>query len=80
MGRIAALRCVCCRLLDREQESRSCVHHIREDREPRNPWLTIPLCWACHQGPLGIHGNKTYLRMAKRSEWGLLAEVIKELA
>ena len=79
MGRIAAMPCICCSLLDREQESRTLVHHIREDREARNDWLTLPLCWACHQGPLGIHGNKSFLRMLKMSEWGLLGEIIKRL-
>lgn len=79
-GRIAAMPCVCCKLLGMTQSSKTDVHHIREDREPRNDYLTIPLCHdGCHQGPHGVHGDKTYLRMLKTSEWGLLAEVIKEL-
>ena len=79
MALIASMRCVVCQLLDREQETRSFVHHIREDREPRNDFLTLPLCWADHQGPLGVHGDQTYLRMLKSSEWRLLAHVIQEL-
>jgi hypothetical protein len=72
--------CVCCRLLGQKQESRTDCHHIREDREERNDWLTIPLCHdSCHQGRFGVHGDKTYLRILKVSEWGLLAVVIKDL-
>lgn len=80
MERIGQMECICCRLLGMRQESRTSVHHIREDREEKNDWLTLPLCKeGCHQGPKGVHGDKTYLRMLKMSEWGLLALVIKEL-
>jgi hypothetical protein len=79
MARIASMPCICCELLSMEQLSRTCVHHIREDREPRNDYLTIPLCSECHQAERGIHGDKTYLRMLKTSEWGLLAIIISRL-
>ena len=80
MGRIKAMRCICCELLDMEQTSRTDVHHIREDREGRNDWLTIPLCHdGCHQGPRGVHGDKTYLKLLRMTEWGLLAQTIKRL-
>jgi hypothetical protein len=80
LERIGSMECVCCRLLGRKQESRTSVHHIREGREPRNHWLSLPLCKEdCHQGPQGIHGDKTYLRMLKMSEYGLLAIVIQDL-
>lgn len=73
MGRLKTMRCICCTLLDRKQEQITDVHHIREERTARNDMLTIPLCWDCHQGPNGIHGDKTYLRILKMSEWDLLA-------
>lgn len=80
LGRIVGMRCVCCALLGMRQESKTDAHHIREDREPRNDFLTIPLCHeCCHQGPQGVHGDKTYLRMLKMSEWGLLAVTIEYL-
>ena len=80
MERIAAMPCICCHLLGMQQKSRTSVHHIREDRESRNDFLTLPLCKeGCHQGPLGVHGDKTYLRMLKTSELGLLAKVIEAL-
>lgn len=76
MGRISAMRCVCCYLLSAQQETASQVHHIRADREERNHRLTIPLCEACHAGRNGIHGDKALLRILKISEWALLAIVI----
>ena len=79
MGRIASMQCIVCKLLDMYQSWPTNVHHIREDREERNDFLTLPLCVLCHQGPRGVHGDKTYLRMLKTSEWGLLAKVIEEL-
>ena len=79
MGRIKAMPCICCRLLEMPQTKPTDVHHLREDREPRNDWLTIPLCWYHHQGRFGIHGDKSVLRMLKTSELGLLAKVIEEL-
>jgi hypothetical protein len=80
MARIAAMDCLVCKLLSMKQESKTDVHHIREGREPRNDWLTLPLCHeSCHQGPRGVHGDKTYLRMLKMSEYELLAMVIEEV-
>ena len=80
MARIKQLQCICCTLLGRRQESVTDAHHIREDREARNDWLTIPLCYECHRSSLGVHGDKTYLRMLKMSEWGLLAATIELMA
>jgi hypothetical protein len=80
MGRIKEMPCICCTLLGRRQESTTDAHHIREDREERNDFLTIPLCHSdCHQGTNGVHGDKTYLRLLKMSEWGLLAATIERM-
>ena len=80
MEKIAAMPCICCRLLGMKQTSKTDVHHIRAEREARNDFLTLPMCHhSCHQGPLGVHGTKHYLQMLKMSEWTLLAFVIEEL-
>jgi hypothetical protein len=79
MGRVKGMRCICCQLLDHRQEQPTDVHHIREDREDRNNWLVLPLCWSCHQGPLGVHGDKSFLRLLQMSEWALLGAVLREL-
>ena len=80
MGRVSAMRCVCCFLLDREQLCRTEVHHIREGRQQRNDMLTIPLCGeGCHRGPRGVHGDKGWLTMLKMSEFDLLAVTLEQL-
>ena len=80
MARIKAMRCICCELLSMEQTSPTDCHHIRDDREARNDFLTIPLCHdGCHQGRLGVHGDRTFLRMLKMSEWGLLGKTLERL-
>jgi hypothetical protein len=80
MERIANMRCICCELLGTQQASKTNVHHIRADREGRNDYLTIPLCHDdCHQGQHGVHGDRTYLRALKMTEWGLLAVIISRL-
>lgn len=81
MSRIAGMNCICCELLGMQQEFGTEVHHIREGREERNSFLTLPLCGeSCHRGPKGVHGDKTYLGMLKMSEYGLLAVVIERIA
>ncbi len=78
MAQIKSMRCICCELLDRKQESPSDCHHIRANGQARNDWLTLPLCHDdCHQGPSGVHGDKRWLTMLKMSEWDLLAIVIE---
>lgn len=79
MGRLKRMQCVCCKLLEARQAQTTDVHHIIVNDQPRNHFLTIPLCWSCHQGPLGVHGDKTFLRMLKMTEWSLLAFVMAEL-
>jgi hypothetical protein len=80
MRRIKTMRCICCSLLGREQQSTTDAHHIRANGQARNDWLTIPLCHDdCHQGAQGVHGDRTWLRMLKMSEWDLLAATIERM-
>ena len=80
MGRIKAMRCVCCYLLDRQQASPTDAHHIREGRQARNDFLVLPLCHDdCHQGASGVHGDKRWLRMLKLTEFDLLAVVLEQM-
>lgn len=82
-ARVAAMPCICCELLGMEQESRTSVHHIREGQggqQRADHFLTIPLCeQGCHQGPNGIHGDRSYLRILKMTELDLLAETLRRL-
>jgi len=57
-------------------------HHIREGQgmaQRASDFLAIPLCPDCHQGPMGIHGDRTMLRIHKMTELDLLAKTIQLL-
>lgn len=83
MGRVAAMECICCLLLDRKQESRTEVHHCRASQggaQRGGDFLTMPLCAEdCHRGRLGVHGDKTYLALLKMTEIDLLNATIERL-
>ena len=82
MGRVAELGCILCRHLTGRYVPAQ-VHHIREGQggaQRADDFLTIPLCPDCHQGPHGVHGDKTFLRIAKVTELDLLAMTYEALA
>ena len=81
--RIASMSCVVCDALDLVQIHRTEVHHLREGQgaSQRAPhYIVVPLCKACHTGPMGVHGDQTYMRMAKMDELDMLNETIKRLS
>lgn len=73
MGRIAKLPCGTCSEWPVE------VHHITESGRRISHYMTIPLCPECHKGKLGVHGDKTMMRVMKTSELKLLAKTIEAL-
>jgi hypothetical protein len=78
MGRVAELHCALCGCWPVQ------VHHMREGNaagagQRADDWLTIPLCQSCHTGSGGVHGDKTMLRIAKKTEHHLLAETLEKL-
>jgi hypothetical protein len=84
MSRVAALGCVLCARLGVPQSGKTDVHHVREEQggAQRAPnWLVAALCHGgCHQGPHGIHGDRSLLRQAKCTELDLLAWTLEALA
>ena len=75
--------CVLCELLGQPQQGRTIPHHIRHNQggAKRAPdTLVVTLCYECHQGDLGIHGNKSLLHIAKVDELDLLAMTIARIA
>lgn len=79
--RVAQIPCVLCELLGQGRKA-SQVHHIREGQgagQRASHWLTVAVCPDCHQGPMGIHGDRTLLRMANVEELDLLALTIERL-
>lgn len=78
LARVASLPCACC-----GQEGPSLVHHIREGQglsQRASAYLTTPLCFSCHQGPTGVHGDKSMMRIYKTSELDMLAATIERMA
>lgn len=76
MDKVSQLPCCLCGSMPVE------VHHIREGQgmsQRASNFLTIPLCPDCHQGKNGIHGNRTYMNIAKVSELDLLAMTIERM-
>lgn len=74
LDKIASLPCACC------GSHGVHVHHIREGQgisQRASNYLTIPLCYDCHQGVNGIHGNKSMLAIHKTSELNMLAKTIE---
>jgi hypothetical protein len=59
------------------------VHHIRTGQgmgQRSGHHLTIPLCPSCHRGPMGVHGDKTMMRMQKLDEMAMLERTIGRVA
>ena len=81
MARIAQLPCLLCELIGVPSSGKVDVHHVRDGAgagQRNSDWLTIPLCHdQCHQGPQGLHGDKSRLRLAAVTELDLLAMTIQ---
>lgn len=77
MGRVAALPCSVC-----DAPGPSAVHHPRfaaGGGQRASHWLTIALCYECHQGQRGIHGDRSAWRLRKMEEPDALAVTIRRL-
>ena len=60
----------------------SFAHHIRTGQggsQRASDYLTIPLCWEHHQGPTGIHGDRSAWRLRKVEELDGVADTISKL-
>lgn len=76
MDRVAQLPCSVCGAQPVE------LHHIREGQgmaQKAKNWLVVPLCPECHRGSIGLHGDRTRMRILKLDELDLLANTIEEL-
>jgi hypothetical protein len=70
MAAVKALPCACC-----GAPAPSSAHHdVQGDH-----FTTIPLCWDCHQGPHGLHGDQARLRTFKKTLAGMLNWTIRML-
>lgn len=76
-GKVAELPCSLCGAPGPSQ-----VHHLREGMgmaQRNSDYIAIPLCYSCHQGDQGIHGDRTLWRIYRKTELDCLAETIRSL-
>ncbi|WP_024328863.1 MULTISPECIES: hypothetical protein [unclassified Thioalkalivibrio] len=81
MGRVSEVPCVLCECLGMPGVPAE-VHHLREGQgasQRASDYLTAALCPECHRGPMGVHGDRALLRMAKLEELDLLALTIERV-
>lgn len=60
----------------------SSAHHLRDGMgiaQKNSDYLTIPLCYDCHQGKNGLHGDRALFNIHKENELSLLAKTIKRM-
>lgn len=77
IARIKAMDCALC-----GASGPSDAHHIREGQgmgQRASDYLAVPLCKDCHQGPQGLHGDRTLWRVYRRDELDVLADTIRRL-
>lgn len=82
LAQIAKMSCALCAHLGLRQSGRTYIHHIRTGQgasQRADDFLTIPLCYDCHQGTQGIHGDRTLWKVGKVDELDLLAKTIQRL-
>lgn len=82
LDRIGEMSCIACELLY-QANTRPEIHHIREGRQARNHFLTLPMCPNHHRGPgPNVHTDKASLmrQLGVNSEFDLLALVLEKLA
>lgn len=76
MRRVKSVACVLC-----DAPPPSAAHHQIQGLH----FTTIALCLPCHQGPMGVHGDKTMLRLKygtadDRAEQRALNETLRRIA
>lgn len=75
MALVKRLPCVVHKTLGQPQEGPTYAHHVRTGQgmgQRAGAFCTAALCYDCHQGPLGIHGDRTTMKIAKLTEMALL--------
>lgn len=80
IAEVKSLPCVLCTLLGQRQESPTEAHHPRTGQgmaQRANDFLVAALCVQCHRGRLGVHGDRTLLRLAKVDEMTLVALTVE---
>ena len=75
MGNVKCLPCSVCDAPS-TTEAPTAAHHINQGQH----FTTVALCYDCHQGHNGWHGNKSLWRIRKFDEMDALNITLKRLA
>jgi hypothetical protein len=70
LARVHEIPCVICGAVPVE------AHHAREGMgmaQRGSDWMVAALCGPCHRGPMGVHGDKSMMRIHKLGELDLVA-------
>jgi hypothetical protein len=70
LGRVKELPCSVC-----DADPPSAAHHIKQGQH----YTCVALCYECHQGKQGIHGDRTLWRIRKMDELDALAVTLERL-
>jgi hypothetical protein len=70
LRRVKELQCSVC-----DAQPPSDAHHIKQGQH----YTAVALCYACHQGRNGWHGEKTIWRIKKMDEIDALAVTIERM-
>lgn len=68
MHRVKSCACVLC-----DAPAPSEAHHVQQGLH----FITVALCQSCHTGSLGVHGDKTMMRIKKWSDLHMINETIR---
>ena len=68
LGRVKELPCSVC-----DAPGPSYAHHIEQGEH----YTCVALCYECHQGKGGVHGDKTFWRIYKINELQALNKTIE---
>lgn len=79
--RVRDIGCIVCKHLKLGWSPAS-VHHVESVRDNLSAYAIVPLCYAHHQGPQGVHGlgRRGFVATYKLTEIDLIAIVNRELS
>lgn len=82
LDRVHSIQCVLCAKLGLVQRTPTTAHHVRTGQgasQRADDMLSAALCQDCHQGPQGVHGDRSRLKLAGVTELALVGLTLRVL-
>lgn len=82
LERVHSIPCVLCAKLGLTQGTPTTAHHVRTGQgasQRAADMLCASLCHDCHQGPQGVHGDRSRLKAAHVTELSLVGITLQAL-